>query len=306
MLWPFGSIWRPVRRRRRADRIDLQWLTARRWTERWYPQGIDLGIWRGRRTLAVSWFRQDRGGSHLASRVALIDLERSRHLDVLLAVADDDGELHPARIHTGGLAWFGDRLFAAATGRGIWEFDLSDIREVSGALARRLAGGSGRGVRTTALVAVRTRTHPVALRCSYLGRVFDEDGSPLPRVLIGEHRADKSGRIGEFSVPEDRDGTFLRTDVFSPGIERMQGAVRWGGRYFVSQSDRLHPGTLWSGERAALRPDPVPLPEGCEDLALDLDERLLWSLGEHPWRRVVRGIPFARLGIEDRGAEPAG
>lgn len=297
MLWPFGSTWRPVRQRTR-DTVDLRWLSARTWTRRWYPQGIDLGVWRGRRTLAVSWFRQELSGTHLASRVAFVDLERSRHLDVLLAIADDDGELQPAPIHAGGLAWFDDRLFVAATGRGIWEFDLSDIREVRGTVAQRVAGGKGRGTRTSALVAVRTRVHPVALRCSYLGRVFDDDGSPLRRVLIGEHRADEGGRIGEFEIPADADGGFVEVDRFSPGIARMQGAARWGDRSFVSQSDGLRPGTLWSGRRAELTRDRTPLPVGCEDLALDVDAGLLWSLGEHPWRRVVRGIPLARLGID--------
>ncbi|PVE94762.1 hypothetical protein DC434_12500 [Microbacterium sp. TPD7012] len=297
MLWPFGSTWRPVRQKRR-DTLDLRWLSARSWTQRWYPQGIDLGLWRGRRTLAVSWFRQDRARNHLASRVAFVDLERSRHLDVLLAVDDDDGELLPAQIHAGGLAWFDDRLFVAATGRGIWEFDLSDIRRVRGSLARRLAGARGRGWRATALVAVRTRVHPVDLRCSYLGRVFDADGEPLRRVLIGEYRTDGSGRIGEFDIPDGDDDRFEEAERFAPGIRSMQGAVRWGDRYFVSQSDRLRPGILWRGTRDRLERDPVSLPVGCEDLALDPDERLLWSLGEHPWRRVVRGIPFAGLGID--------
>lgn len=301
MLWPFGSTWRPVRQKRR-DTVDLRWLSARTWTRRWYPQGIDLGRWRGRRTLAVSWFRQELSGVHLASRVTLIDLERSRHLDVLLAIADDSEELQPATIHAGGLAWFGDRLFAAATGRGIWEFDLSDVHEVRGALAQRLAGSGGRGRRTTALVAVRTRVHPISLRCSYLGRVYDGDGTALQRVLIGEHRPDGSGRIGEFSIPGGDGDGFIEIDRFSPDIASMQGAVRWGDRYFVSQSDHLRPGTLWSGGRTTLTRDRIPLPVGCEDLALDPDAELLWSLGEHPWRRVVRGIPFTRLGIRGGGA----
>lgn len=297
MLWPFGSTWRPVRQKRR-DTVDLRWLSARSWTQRWYPQGIDLGEWRGRRTLAVSWFRQDAARKHLASRVAFVDLERSRHLDVLLAVDDGDGNLTPAQIHAGGLAWFDDRLFVAATGRGIWEFDLADIRRVRGTLARRLAGSRGRGWRATALIAVRTRVHPVDLRCSYLGRVFDDGGEPLRRVLIGEYRTDEEGRIGEFAIPESADAGFVEQDRFSPGIRSMQGAVRWGDRHFVSQSDRMRPGILWQGRRDALERAPISLPVGCEDLALDLDERLLWSLGEHPWRRVVRGIPFARLGID--------
>jgi len=99
---------------------DLRWVTARSWTNRWYPQGIDWGVLQGRRMLAVSWFRQDRDRRHLASRVSFIDLSRRRHLDVALAVRGADGELEPARIHVGGLAWFGDRLFAAATKQGIW------------------------------------------------------------------------------------------------------------------------------------------------------------------------------------------
>lgn len=301
MLWPFGSTWRPVRQKQR-DTVDLRWLSTRTWTRRWYPQGIDLGTWRGRSTIAVSWFRQRLDGVHLASRVTFVDRERSRHLDVVLAVTDDDGELQPAPIHAGGLAWFDDRLFVAATGRGIWEFDLSDVREVRGALAQRLVGGRPRGGRAMVLVAVRTRVHPVALRCSFLGRVFDDDGTPLRRVLIGEHRSDGSGRIGEFSVPEGDDDGFVEVDRFRPDISSMQGAVRWGERYFASQSDHLRPGVLWSGPRAALERDRFPLPVGCEDLALDLDAELLWSLGEHPWRRVVRGIPFARLGIGDGGA----
>lgn len=297
MLWPFGSIWRPVRQRRR-DTVDLRWLSARMWTTKWYPQGIDIGEWDGRRTLAVSWFRQDRSGRNIASRVAFVDLDRSRHLDVLLAVEDDDGKLAPAGIHAGGLAWFGDRLFVAATGKGIWEFDLSDIRRVRGADATRLACARHRGWRTDALVAVRTRVHPIALRCSYIGRVFDADGEALSRVLIGEYRTDDKGQIGEFSVPDETDGRFVEEGRSSPGIPFMQGAVRWGENRFVSQSDHLRPGALWSGTGDALTRHRVPLPVGCEDLALDLDAGLLWSLGEHPWHRVVRGIPFAHLGLD--------
>lgn len=298
MLWPFGTTWRPVRQKRR-DTVDLRWLSARTWTRRWYPQGVDLGEWHGRRTLAVSWFRQRLDGTHLASRIAFVDLERSRHLDVLLAIEDDEGVLQAAPIHAGGLAWFDDRLYVAATGRGIWEFDLAGIRRVRGADARRVAGASERGLRTTALVAVRRRVHPVDLRCSYLGRVFDDDGTPLRRVLIGEYLQKDAGRIAEFAIPDDDDGDLAEIDRFSPGLPRMQGAVRRGGRYFVSQSDRMHPGALWTGPRDALARDAVALPVGCEDLALDLDARLLWSLGEHPWHRVVRGIPLSALDIED-------
>lgn len=292
-------------RRRRRETADLRWLTARAWTTRWYPQGIDIGSWRGRRTLAVSWFRQDRTNTHLASRVVLIDPERSRHIDVALVFTDEDGGLQPAPIHTGGLAWFDDRLFVAATGQGIWEFDLGSVRRVRGSLARRVRGASRFGLPRTALVAVRSRVHPIALRCSFLGRVFDDDGTPLRRVLIGEYRTDGQGRIAEFSIPEGPDGAFEEHDRFSPGIPRMQVVVRWGDRTFVSQSNLMRPGRLWTGRRDALTPHAFPLPVGCEDLALDPDADLLWTLGEHPHQRVVRGIPFALLDLDRARRERA-
>lgn len=289
----FGAMWRPMRHRRRGV-VELRWLTPRSYTTKWYPQGIDFGSWRARRTLAVSWFRKEKSGQHLASRVTLIDLERSRHLDVALTIEGEDGELVPAQIHAGGLAWFGDRLFVAATGQGIWEFDLGDTRRLRGAAARRVVGARGRGLGAVALAAVRTRVHPVSLRCSFLGRVFDTDGTSSPRVLIGEYRDDSRGRVGEFTIPSDADGSFVSVEQSSPQIEHMQGVVRWGERRFISQSRGLRPGVLWDGKD--VRAD-VRLPIGCEDLALDPEERMLWSLGEHPWRRVVRGIPFDRLGL---------
>lgn len=272
--------------RRTGETRDLRWWTARAWTNRWYPQGIDVGVLRGRRALAVSWFRQQRDGTHLGSRVVFIDQERARHIDVHLAIRGDDGALRPAPIHAGGLAWVGDRLFVAATRDGIWEFDLAGLHRVRRGFLRR-----------SRLVAVRSHVHPVDLRCSFLGRTFHDDGTPTGRVLIGEYRRDDEGRIGEFAIPDGAETGFTPHGDVRPGIPRMQGVVRWGDRTLVSQSSLMKPGTLWTGRGDALEPHAQHLPPGCEDLALDPEERMLWTLGEHPFHRVVRGIPFARLGL---------
>lgn len=289
--------------RGRSGRADeFRWVTARSWTNRWYPQGIDTGVLQGRRMLAVSWFRQDAQRRHLASRVTLIDLARRRSIDVALVVETDEGRLEPARIHTGGLAWFGDRLFAAATNQGIWEFDLGSLRVAHGDAAVRATGSaneSSRGRRrrapARALVAVRTAIHEVPLRCSFIGRVFGASGDPVSRVVIGEFRDDDLGRLGEFELTE---AGFEPIRTFAPGIPRMQGAALWEDRLLVSQSDGLAPGTLWSGTFDELDRATEPLPAGCQDLALSPETRTLWTLGEHPWRRVVRGLPLARVGIE--------
>lgn len=297
MLGLLGSIWRPMRRKH-GETVDLRWLSARSFTQHWYPQGVDVGSWQGRRTLAVSWFRQDKTGQHLASRVTFIDLERSRHIDISLMIDGEDGELHPAQIHAGGIAWFGNRLFVAATGQGIWEFDLQHVRRLRRSVARRAVGASGRGYGAVAFAAVRTRVYPVDLRCSFIGRIFDADGTPLPRVLIGEYRTDDAGRVGEFAIPTEATGGFTHLGAIAPGIKRMQGATRWGTRTFVSRSNGdQKPGSLWSSEGAEMQRVSVTMPVGSEDLAFDVEERMLWTVGEHPWKRVVRGIRFADIGL---------
>lgn len=274
--------------------IELRWLTHRAVASRWYPQGIDVGTWRGRRTLAVSWFRKDRDGRHVASRITLIDLASSSSVDVALAL-EGDGGLAPARIHAGGLAWMGDRLLVAATGEGIWEFDLADVRTARGAVARALRGSRRPAAGARTLAIVRRHAFAVPLRCSFLGRAADEDAAAADgaaRVLVGEYRSDDAGRIAEAVVP----ATGAEWPAIAPiatGIPRMQGVARLGARVLVSQSDGMRPGALWAGPPDALQRTALALPVGCEDLAVDVDGGMLWTLGEHPWRRLVRGIPLA-------------
>ena len=64
-----------------------------------------------------------------------------------------------------------------------------------------------------------------------------------PRGDLIVDGVDGEWRIGEFAIPEDTTDGFVEVDSFSPAIPRMQGAVRWGDRHFVSQSDRMRPCT---------------------------------------------------------------
>lgn len=288
--------WRPLLRTGRST-IDLRWLSHRAVARRWYPQGIDVGTWRGRRTLAVSWFRKDAAGAqHLASRITLVDLARGTSIDLALAIPDGAEALAPARIHAGGLAWIGDRLLVAATREGVWEFDLADVRDVRGAEARRLRGSRRPSFGARGRAVVRTHVHEVPIRCSFLGRAFDADGTVQPSVLVGEYRTDDAGRIVESVVPAGGEDWPPLAPV-PTGVERMQGVVRVGETVLVSQSRGMRPGALWSGPGDALRRTEVALPVGCEDLAIDIEGGMLWTLAEHPWRRLVRGIPLADVGI---------
>lgn len=226
----------------------------------------------------------------------MVDVDRGTSTDLALAVEGPAGRLEPARIHAGGLAWIGEsRLLVAATDAGLWEFDLADVRIVDGEDARRLVGSRRPGAGASGRAIVRTRVHDVPVRCSFVGRVFAADGVPLPRVVVGEYRTDESGRIAESDVPAP-DAPWPPLQPVAPGISRMQGAVRFGNTTLVSQSNGMHPGALWAGSPESMVPS-GRLPVGCEDLALDLDAWVVWTVAEHPGRRVVRATPLADLGI---------
>ncbi|WP_157674665.1 hypothetical protein [Agrococcus jejuensis] len=292
------TIWRSARPllRTRSSTHDLRWLSRRAFDARWFPQGIDVGTWRGRRTIAVTWYRKDATGEgHEASRVTLIDVRRSTSVDLALAVETADGTLEPARIHAGGLAWLDDgRLLVAATFEGLWEFDVHATRTVVGADARRLSGSRRRGARCEVLV--RTRVHDVPLRCSFVGRVTPA-APGVPRIVAGEYRSDAEGRIGWHDVPAG-DGPWDAWSLEPTSIPRMQGVVDLDGELLISQSRGMQPGRLWRGRRGAMTRSRHALPIGCEDLAVDEAAGMLWTVAEHPWRRRVHGIPLAALGAQ--------
>ena len=288
---PFGSRTARLLLRTRGVGHDLRWLSRRAIDPRWYPQGIDVGDWHGRRTIAVTWFRKDASGEqHEASRITMIDVRRGTSVDLALAVAADDGGPMPARIHAGGLAWMGDRLLVAATDGGLWEYDLGTVQTLRGADARRVTGSTRRARGALAETLVRVRRHDVPLRCSFVGRAHPHDPAS-PRILVGEYRREDDGRLGWNDVP-DRDAPWGPWASTTPGIPRMQGVVERDGELWVSQSRGMRPGSLWRGTRDGMARTRQALPVGCEDLAIDERTRTLWTVAEHPWRRRVHGLPL--------------
>ena len=95
------------------------WDRADRGDRRWWPQGVS--VLAGGRHVAVSWYAKDGG-----SRVSILDLEQRRYRHVELVVPTADGFL-PLRVHAGGLAWHGTRLYVAATKAGLWVCDTGDV-----------------------------------------------------------------------------------------------------------------------------------------------------------------------------------
>lgn len=276
-----GRFVRPFVRRRLGARIQARpaegfaWLGMRGITQRWYPQGVDVvpqEVSSGTRALAVTWFEQRADRTTVASRVTLVTLEGvRRRVDVHLVVAGPDPE--PATLHAGGIAWLGDRLLVAGSGKGVWEFHVADL--AWDPHARRLV---------LPRRAVLESPHGRGVKASFIGTVH----ASASTLLVGEFAEDDRGRLGTLLLDE----TGATLELTRPGIPRMQGAVGLpDGRLAVSSShDARRRGDLWIGEPGALERRATRLLPGPEDLAFERDRGLLWALSEHPWRRYVYAV----------------
>jgi hypothetical protein len=237
----------------RADRHDLEW----------WPQGI--AVTPGRDRVATTWYAKSGG-----ARLSLLDLRRRRYQHVTLVVPTADGH-KPLRVHAGGLAWHGSRLYVAATHAGLWVCDAEDV------------------VRTPDgeyLLPVRCQLSPVSdeqdepLRFSF---VTIDDVTDPPSLVVGEYGGRRqTRRMAEMPI-DGGPATVVAHDVL-----RAQGVARIDGRLYISSSNgRRGLGSIWSGAPGDLREHRRALPVGPEDLAYDVRTERLWTVTEHPRRRWI-------------------
>jgi hypothetical protein len=272
----------------------FRWGLLDGWSQRWWPQGIELLDERDD-VLLVSWFAQQRRGATQGARITVVDRRdrrRPRYHHVLLVEPFRDDSvvrMRPVTIHAGGLALAGDRLYVAATYGGLRRFELGDILRVSGrgpfgyrhvlpqSGHERLHGGDGDG----------------RMRFSFVSLERDSSGAGS-HLVVGEFGPEARGRrLGRVPVEGGPERVEV-IDVHEPGIPRMQGATVVDGTWFVSASHGTRAGDLWVGSGGTWVRHPAVLPPGPEDLSASHDGRHLWSLSEYPRNRWVFAIDTDR------------
>ena len=276
----------------------FRWSALDGWSQRWWPQGIEVLDERDD-LLVVSWFAQQRRGSTQGARLTVVDRRdraRPRYHHVLLVEPWRNGSelgMRPVAIHAGGLAVVGGRLYAAATYGGLRRFDLTDILRVTGRAPfgyrcvlpqsghERLVGGEGEH----------------RMRFSFVSLERTPSGSG-DHLIVGEFGPGAPGRkLGRVPVAGIHSGSADPVeviDVHEPGIARMQGAALVDGTWFATASHGLRAGDLWVGSGGAWVRHPGILLPGPEDLAASHDGSRLWSLSEYPRRRWVFALDAAR------------
>jgi hypothetical protein len=284
----------------------FRWGTLDGWSQRWWPQGIELlaGYGDADAVLLVSWFAQQRRGATHGARITVVDRRNPRrpryHHVLLVEPVRENGAavMRPVGIHAGGLAVVGDRLYVAATYGGLRTFRLGDILRTRGrglfgyrhvlpqSGHERLVGGDSDGDDTR-------------MRFSFVSLERDSSGG-ADHLVVGEYGPESGGRrLGRIPMGTDSPrGEVI--DVHEPGIPRMQGATVVDGTWFVTASHGSRPGDLWVGSSGTWVRHPAVLPPGPEDLTASHDGRRLWSLCEYPRKRWVFAIDAERWRDEPR------
>lgn len=282
------------------------WNAADQDSPRWWPQGITSsgdawpdGTAYGREVLITSAYARRLPGEsreeHPGARLTVTDLSdprrlRYRHVLLVSVDLDDDGQVRvrPLPVHAGGLAWWGDHVSVAATGKGLVTVDLRDI--VATPTPAQTFGYHY-------LAPVRWRDAAVTaegaepFRYSFVA-VGHSDGA-RGRLLVGEYgREGASTRLAAYRVEDgllhrEADG-IARPVAGEDGVAGMQGVVAVGGRVVVSTSDGpRRRGHLWVRRGAAWRRHARVLPVGPEDLCYWPQQDRLWTLSEYPGSRLV-------------------
>ncbi|MGX4688667.1 hypothetical protein [Streptomyces sp. JNUCC 63] len=294
-------------------------------TPRWRPQGITTNFdgWGGdatgpgggtrKKVVLVSWYATDTADSGLGARVSFVDITnpaRPRYRHVLLVqpynVRGGDYTFATARIHAGGIGWYGNRLYIADTGRGLRVYNLDDMFKVP--------RGSGIGRQDDGTfhaygyeyVLPQSRDYHYTDSSHRLSRYSQVavDRTTSPHTLLvsefheGDEHPDTVTRAVRWNlhpsssalVPVDSENRVHSTGVAEIlNARQTQGAVSVNGTYYLSVSKGSRRGYLrtWREGSTSQAAAAWRLPVGPEDLSYHGGTGRLWGLNEYRGNRYV-------------------
>lgn len=282
----------------------LQWAETDKFddmnTDEWIPQGIsstadafDKGDWNGKHALVVSWHNKDDS----MVRVTFInqDTKKYRHALLVYPNAADDFTTF-SKLHAGGIVWYGDTLWVADTKNGARIFDLSNIIKVSAGKKVGKVKGKNKWTAANYRYVIPQKGYyksSKAFKHSFLS--LDRIDKP-DTIMFGEYRTQtdiNNGAISRLVKYElDWDKRAIKGSkakwAYCMGTERMQGAVSYGDKYYISSSNNGKPSNLytWSPGQSTTKHENY-FPPFSEDLSFDTKKGYLYTITEDAGMRYV-------------------
>ncbi|HEX6025731.1 MAG TPA: hypothetical protein VFZ00_27310 [Solirubrobacter sp.] len=284
----------------------------------WYPQGVstsaDAGTG-GREAILVSWYDSAQAPAK-GVRVSFLDTATNSYRHVLLVYPYINGAGKPTYeivgrpqggIHAGGIVWHGNQLYVVDTTRGIRVFDMRQIFEIgsndSDKIGLRGSKYHGFGYRYVmpqvgAWVNDAGPDNDGNHTCEAHGAPkFSSIGYDNGALITSEYcRANGAyGRVARWSLKPDANGHLRATEALRLPVHNVQGAVSAGGTYYLSRSrgedthGQLIPATPKDGKLVAGTARRAGI--GPEDLSYWPGRNELWTVTEHPGKRMLYGVP---------------
>ena len=278
----------------------------------WMPQGVSgssdawaLGRVNGRRIIAVAWYDNGEGaGANRGVRVTFADhtlgTVRYRHALLVEPLPTAIPNFRGIDSHAGGIVWYGNYLYVAQTRVGFRVFDLNNIMQVEtdqdemGYVDGRYYARRYKYI-IPQIGLYRLHEDSCAVKFSFVAL----DRSTMPhRFLSGEyHAGDHSGRLIHWRMApnthrlELREGLARGEGAALSGETKMQGAVTYEGRWYISSSSQfLRYGKLYTTAPGEGAPSERPWPYGPEDLYIERDRDRIWTATEFRGYRKVMNL----------------
>ncbi|RCG26262.1 hypothetical protein DQ384_30365 [Sphaerisporangium album] len=274
-------------------------------TTDWYPQGVASSSEAGRKDVqafVVSWYWKPEGAStERGVRLSFLSTVTRKYRHVLLVEPKVDGSYVAIDIHAGGVAWYGDLIYVADTSRGLRVFDTRRVFEVNGdddKIGKRNGRYHAFGYRYV-MPQVDAWAATAKARFSFAA----VDRGTTPHTLVSGEYVDPAedpglvGRVARWPLAADgtpvagADGTAAAADAFALPAAKIQGALSYKGKWYLSQAaSSTANGSLLvvpDGQTAQVRKFPI----GPEDLTCWSEKNQLWSVTEYKGRRALFAVP---------------
>jgi hypothetical protein len=207
----------------------------------------------------------------------------------------------PVTVHAGGMVWFGNLLYVVDTGRGFRVFDMAHAMRVATDVDEIGCQGTTCRAGLYKYVIPQTGGYTDTSACAPLFSYVALDRSTTPPSLLsgeycgGTACASKPLAGRAYRWPLDgangrlRAGTSWPSEAMLLGQTQVQGAASYKGLYYRASSAPAGGGGALYRVKGAKSATSKWL-DAPEDLMVDEQNGLLWSLSEAAGSRVVAGM----------------
>lgn len=299
--------WKDVKLKKRAEVVKTRkyencfnWQNEDCMTKKWMPQGITSTAHSSspdKKYLVVSWYDRKTNKGARVSFIDISDMSNISYNHVLLVQPDEDKAFAALKtdegknLHAGGIAWLGDKIYVAETGKGFRVFNPDVIFKANpmdseiGVYENKISGANYAYIMPQIDKIECSNGKNLPHGFSNVSVSLCNDGTK--KLITGSYTTKK----GNFSK---RTNDVIVWDLekivksFTHPYERVQGVVMINDYIFLSRGGKKGRLTRWDYKKNKFKQHSFP--KGCQDLTYMPQTDEIWSLTEYAGKRIVFSV----------------